>query len=247
MKKIFFSCLFLALIVVGCDQTKDYLSGLNDAPEINFFENPNAPVLSDSIKLGLSMKTSQKSYHISLKVTDKNKNIKEVVYTQLQGQGKLFQSGVQIIDNNISIKADSAKLEFDYYPAVLGQHLLRLTVVDNFNLSKSVTIQITAFDNLPPVAVFNNSRIGQRDHYEYVINAGESYDKDERFGGSLYQFEFTFLGKIVYVLAENDHQLFVIFPVDPNQTGPLIFPVAVRVQDNDGRWSAKVSQDIQVN
>lgn len=240
MKNIlfFFSCIFF-VSCAGLDETKTFLTSLNQAPQINFSTNPDIPVLSDSIKIGL--KSSQKSYRIVLKVTDKNKNLREIIYTQLAGRGQLKQDGIDIIENNISFKPDSSVLQFDYFPEVHGFHKLGLTAFDNFNLSASVSIEITSFDNLAPIAKYNWTRLGQRSRYEYEIRAGESYDRDAKYGGTIEEFEFTVQGKVLSILTTTGTSFRTIFP------GIGIYPVSVRVRDNDGKWSALIEREISVD
>lgn len=216
--------LSIAVLLFSCGETEDFLNNLNQSPQINFMGETSAPVLKDSIKL------SQVKYHISLRVTDANNNIKEVKYSQLEGTGKLLQDGVEIQSNNIKFERDSSILQFDYYPATLGLHRFSITVTDNFGLAKTAIVELTAFENLLPVSRFTARKIGQLSRYEWKFDASESYDRDARYGGVIKEYEFSVLGKVYTILS--DH-VFIIFP----QTG--IYTVSVRVKDNDGKWSTK--------
>jgi hypothetical protein len=124
-------------------------------------------------------------------------------------------------------------LDFDYYPENYGMHRLGLRAKDNFGLTSSVSVQITAFENLAPVAVVRWTKRGLRDKYHYELRANESYDRDARFGGRVEEYEYKILGVIRRVLATTDDAAYhqVIFP----QKG--IYPYEVRVRDNDGKWS----------
>lgn len=237
MKKYIFFCFIL---LVGCDETTDFLESLNEAPQINFSSNADSPVLQDSIKLGV---TSQVKYRISLRVTDKNKNISQIVYTQLSGQGRLKQRDIDIISNNITFSQEESLLVFDYYPESLGLHKLGLTVYDNFGLSNAVSIEITAFDNLLPVAMVSWTKRGDRGKYHYEIRTGESFDRDSRFGGAIVEYEYKTQGVIHQILAttEDATRYQVIFP-EKN-----IYPYEVRVRDNDGKWSAPFRGEILVD
>lgn len=241
MRKVLY--LIIMVGVAGCDLTNNFLDDLNEAPQINFTNNPNTPLLSDSIKLGLSSKTSQEKYRVVLKITDRNANISEVRYTQLAGKGRLQQGGVDILSNNVTFKRDSSVLEFDYFPEILGLHKLGITVEDDFGLSNSVSIDITAFDNLLPVAQVSWSRRGDRGRYHYEIRANESFDRDAKYGGSVEEFEYKAQGVIHRILAttENSDRYQVIF-VDKG-----IYPIEVRVRDNDGRWSSVKGGEIIVD
>lgn len=240
MKRIF----LFAVLLIGCDETTKFLDDLNEAPQINFTNNPDEPVLSDSIKL--SFKNSQVRYRITLKVTDKNRNISQVIYTQLNGKGTLKQGGVDIVDNNISFKRDSSTLSFDYEPEVLGLHKLSLKVVDSFGLSNTVSIQIVAFDNLIPVARLNFTRLGTRSRNEYELRGGESFDRDARYGGTIEEYEFTVLGKILPILATTDSKIRVVFP-DKTISNTNIYPIALRVRDNDGKWSTLIEREVNID
>lgn len=232
----------VASVIVSCDtldETQSFLSDLNQPPQINFNNNPDLPVLSDSIKIGL--KSSQEKYHIALKVSDKNKNLREIIYSQLAGKGRLKQNGIDIVGNNVTFRSDSSLLEFDYYPDVYGIHKLGLTAIDNFNLKATVSIEIVSFDNLPPVTKFNWTRLGIRSRYEYEIKAGESFDRDAKYGGMIEEYEFTVQGKVLPILATTGNSFKTIFP------DKGIYPVAVRVRDNDGKWSTLVEREISVD
>jgi hypothetical protein len=233
------TALFIIFILTSCE-TRDFLESLNEAPKINFTNNPDQLVLSDSIKL--SLKNSQEKYTISLRITDRNENIVEVLYSQLAGTGKLKQNSIDIIDNNIVFE-NSSELVFDYYPETLGIHKIGIQVKDNFGLSSSVTIQITAFDNLPPVALQRWTKRGVFGRYHYEIRATESFDKDSRFGGKIEEYEYKAQGVIRRLLAttQDADKFQVIF----DEKG--IYPFEVRVRDNDGRWSELVKDDIIVN
>lgn len=236
--------LCLLFCLSACDSTKDWLDALNEAPQLNFTNNSKEPVFIDSIKM--SLKVNQKSYPIKLRVTDKNNNIKEIRYTQLAGKGTLKQNQIDIIENNIEFKRDSAVLEFAYYPEILGEHSLALTATDEFGLSNTVTLRVIAFENLLPVAVFDFGKLGVLSPNEYFIRARDSYDQDARFGGIVEEYEFSVLGKIYSILAVNGNQIKVIFPADPEKK-PVIYPISVRVRDNDGKWSSPVEKTVTIN
>lgn len=229
--------LFVVIILFSCGETKDFLEDLNEGPQINFNGNTLEPILKDSIKI--SPVVSQIKYKIALRVTDRNNNIAEVRYDQLLGTGTLRQDDVEIISNNITFRKDSAILEFDYYPTVFGLHQFSITVKDDFGLSSKAILELTAFDNLPPRAHFTAGKLGQRSRYEWKIDARESFDRDAKYGGAVKEYEYTVLGKI-YTLLRSD--IVIIFP----QTG--IYSVAVRVKDNDGKWSDKLEiSNLQVD
>ena len=234
MKKVYFIVSIVLLALLGCDQTQDFIHTLNERPTINFMDGGDEPIVQDSIKLGL--KISQEKYPVRLRVYDANNNIREVIYIQLVGIGVLVQGSDTVVGNNIAISTDI--LQFEYYPRNLGLHKMRLTVIDNFGQSNSVTLELMAFENLPPEAAFKVSKVGQRSPLEYKIDASESFDRDERFGGGISEYEFGVQGKIFNVL---EGVLFHIFPKEG------VYAVSVRVRDNDGSWSTKKEVDLVVD
>ena len=234
MRKIVIIALMLGVLSCEDRSTKSFIESLNDPPKINFANGVEVPILSDSLKVGIG--GGRPFYRINLQVTDGNSNLNRVEYSQLAGLGTLFQDRDTIFDSNIDINADI--LEFDYYPRTLGLHEFVIEAIDNFEESNSVRVQITAFDNLPPVAKFNVQRIGQLSRYQYRIDATESFDRDSRFGGRVSEYEYSVVGKIFKVF---DSRLEFIFP----DAG--VYIVSVRVMDNDRTFSAPVELTIEVD
>lgn len=221
--------IILIIINASCDQgTMAYLESLNEGPTINFLSDSETAI-SDSIKM--SLKNSQGSYPISLNVFDTNDNIADVLFEQNIGSGMVMQSG-DTIKNRFELDSSGQVIEFDYIPNNLGFHSFKVQVKDNFGESSSVNVELTAFDNLKPVAVFKVAKKGITDRYHYRIEANESFDRDAHYGGGIARYEFTVLGRIDY--TQNQDFRDIIFPEDG------IYDIAVRVQDNDGAWSEKV-------
>ena len=225
------------MISISCDQgTTEFIEDLNNAPLINLGNGSETPVVSDSIKVNLDFKSDPDFYLIKLSVTDENNNLDRIQYTQLEGIGVLLQEGDTIRKNTVNVNSDD-ELEFEYYPQNFGNHTFLLTAIDEFEMSSSARIELVAFENLPPVAVFDVSRIGQLSGYHYKIDASESFDRDEKYGGSVVEYEYTVLDRKFSLLAD---EMEFIFP------GEGTYRIIVRVRDNNDDLSDKNELIIEI-
>jgi len=228
MKNIAFILIMCSFL--GCDQgTADYIEELNNAPLINLGNGSEKPVVSDSIKVNLDFKNDPDFYQIKLSVTDENNNLSRIEYTQLEGIGVLLQEGDTLRNNSIAVNSDD-QLKFEYYPQNYGNHTFLLTAFDAFETSSSARIELVSFENLPPVAVFDVSRIGQLSPFHYKIDASESYDRDERFGGRIVEYQYTILDRKFELLTD---EMEFIFPSEGT------YRVFVRVRDTNDALSEK--------
>lgn len=113
-----------------------------------------------------------------------------------------------------------------------------LMAKDEYGAVSKFPLEFTVFRNVAPVAVFTTSLVGISSPYEYEVNAETSYDKDVRFGGKIVLYEYTFgsytftsvLSKVRYVFGSAGQKL-----------------ISVRVKDNSGDWSPKVSLYVTLN
>ena len=119
-----------------------------------------------------------------------------------------------------------------------GQDLVTLLAKDSFVEAAKFSISFTVIRNIAPVALFTVTKIGVSSTYEYEVDASGSYDKDARFNGKIVEYEYTLanykftssLSKVRYVFGSAGQKL-----------------IRVRVQDNNGDWSAQVSQYVVLN
>ena len=70
-----------------------------------------------------------------------------------------------------------------------------------------------------------------------VMDAAGSYDRDMRFGGSIRQYEYSWLGRS---LTHDKPRQTVVFP------GIGIFPVGLRVRDTDRSWSKLFQTSVEI-
>lgn len=119
-----------------------------------------------------------------------------------------------------------------------GQDQVTLMAKDSFGEQVKFSLTFTVFRNIAPVALFTVKKIGVSSPYEYEVDASGSYDKDARFNGKIVEYEYTLanykfsstLSKIRYVFGSSGQK-----------------QIRVRVQDNNGDWSAQVSEYVVLN
>lgn len=223
--------------VAGCDERADLFEELNDPPVVNFNGTDGFTVLSDSLKTKFDLKETLKRYTISLTVFDVNDNISTVEYRHVSGNGNLYADGVEITDDKLPI-SENGVLRFEYEPLDFGDHIFNIIVADRFNEEANVEIKLVVFENLSPVSIYNSSVIGELSKYHYVIDASESFDRDEEYGGRIIVYEYTVEGRLFRI--GNDIK-YHIFP------SAGAYPIRVRVQDNNGVWSSYNDQTITIN
>lgn len=225
-------------IIIGCEEnTTQFIEGLNEAPQINLISSASdSAVLVDSIKTLIDIKEELNFYEVRLTVKDPNENLTGIAYFQLQGIGTLLQEGDTIVDRNINLKED--ELVFEYYPERYGDHVFQLVASDAFGAQNAIIVELTAFENLPPVSILSVERNGALGKYHFEFDGSESFDRDEKYGGELIEYEFSLLDKRFRVLKP---VLEYVFP------GGGVYEIDLRVKDNNGKWSNKVTEVITID
>lgn len=227
--------LLAMLVFSGCDTTLKNIEKLNVAPTLNFLTaGEDHTVLKDSFKLWKDVKYDY-PYAFTVSVHDPNENIRKVYYEKSKGLGDMYAGDEKLNGNEFEVTEN--EIRFGYLPSVHGEHELIISIEDAFEQSSSVRLQLTAFDNLRPACRFRMKKLGNYGRYEYQVDASESYDRDERFGGSITAWEFTINQKVVEL---KEAQRSVIFP------GPGVYAIEVRVKDNNGMWSEFERMDFSV-
>ncbi|MEQ8339156.1 MAG: hypothetical protein RIA62_17475 [Cyclobacteriaceae bacterium] len=189
-------------------------------------------LMEDSVKIS----GGNTNYFFELMAIDPDNNLRVVTFEILSGAGDIFQNGIPV--NHIQYDQEEI-LSLRYRPVRSGSHLLQFKIEDSFGQEASATLNLLAFENLLPVSQFELVKPAvQHDPQEYQIDASSSYDPDEKFGGGIVAYEYTFLGKNVELSSST---LGIIFP----ETG--IYDIGIRVKDNDGEWGDLKIRSFQIN
>ncbi len=122
---------------------------------------------------------------------------------------------------------------FYYLPDTIGQHIIELVFIDPYESFTSCRINLNVFWNYPPVAFFTYSV----ENGILSVDALESFDQDQDYGGYIEKYKFCLDGN--EYLLENPF-------FNQNIDSEIIHIIKLQVQDNDGEWSAVVSDIITV-
>jgi hypothetical protein len=182
-------------------------------------------VESDSIKI--ADKTGDKVYTFSFSISDEDvENLDIKTATSSMG---LFSSIIQSENANTIYTVS-------YTPNVEGRHELKINVQDRFKRTGEVSFSLYAFENLAPKSMLEIDRLPDVNLREYMIDASNSYDMDEKYGGAVGLYKF-FIGEQEITLQES--ALKFVFPASLTQV-----KIGLQVMDNDGTWSERVEDEI---
>jgi len=204
--------LFLC-VVASCDNHSDYFETIDRHPVMELLGPTveHGSYLRDSLKLNHVMEVNFKmvaSSPVTISYT-KNDN-----YSLLLDKQTIQVRGLKVSEN-----------------------LILISVEDIYRKQYEDTIRISIFDNLPPVAIMDYDITQFDSSYTLTLNGSLSFDKDERFGGSISSYEFVVNGQHY---ASSSSKL--MYSVNKGQTYTIHF----RVQDNDLVWSNDVVTYIQI-
>lgn len=221
--------IFCFLVVLSSCLRIDQIEQMNSQPIILI--NGQKSMIRDSMKLT----NDGRQYQVKIRVEDPDFNQKSISFEILSGQGNVFQNGIST--NEIQLDKFE-NLSLSYGPNRTGTHILSFHADDAFEQSSSNNLELFVFDNFLPIARFELVKPAiQHDPLEYRIDASHSYDQDEKFGGGIILFNYTFLGKSVELTSE---KIGVIFP----EAG--IYDIGLRVQDSDNGWSNTTIKSVQI-
>lgn len=214
--------LLFAIGIAACDSTLEDFAKLDVSPAISLRLN----LESDSVKI--ADKTGEKVYTFSFTISDEDaENLNINTATTSIG---VF-SGITQSDN-----ADTL-YSVDYTPNVEGWHDLTIYVQDRFNRQAEVNFRLFAFENLVPKGILTIESLPDTTLREYVFDASQSYDLDEKHGGAVTLYKFL-IGEEENTLEENTMKF--VFPQNLSEA-----KVGLQVMDNDGTWSEKVEETVR--
>ena len=233
MKKLIY-IFFAGLVFTACDDRDKYIESLDTPPNMTFEKGET--VISDSIKM--SLKNSEKRFSTVIKISDVEKNLKEVTYSFEKGSGKIYIDGVL---QSSPFKVVNSSFKLDFEPSAIGYSRINLTATDDFKKSSTVLLELFGFTNMLPVVRFAREdvkKIGVVDNLEYEIDASRSYDGDAEHGGTLVNYKYKINGIETILPLSKMKTIF-------SKAGS--YNIEVSVQDNDGDWSQVSAQVIGVN
>lgn len=234
MKSIhYISIALLAVTSLSCDKRFDFLSGVNLAPEIYFNGNKGKISITDSLKT--SIKTGKSSYAFSLNYSDPEKELKAVAIKIIGGDGVLKKDGVQISGIDASTPGGS----YEFEPKGGTNYTLSFTATDAFDKSTTAELKLAVFNNLPPVAVLEVTKLGINSLYEYQLDARKSRDRDVNSGGAVKLYHYVINGTTDFTTSQSTIRY--DFPGLGGQE------IKLNVIDNDGTSSPVITFVLTIN
>ena len=222
MTKVTSILLFLSLTAVSCSDRYEYFEKVNQPPSLYFVKNNDlTPELTDSIKI-----SRHPYYPIKIQVTDSTSEIASLKFEVARGNGEMFYKNNVLKSNNLNTHNSSISLK--WVPADSGVHELAFIATDRFKKSKKATLRLFCFNNLPPVARLNVIPLQKESRFEYLLDASESYDQDQNWGGYIISYRFQING---VTISTTEPSVKYIFP------SPGTYSVYLSVKDEQGELS----------
>lgn len=199
--------LFAAIAMCSCNETYDPFEGDNRAPEIRTrspYQSQYSFFTEDSVKIG-------HTYELQVSIEDEGR----------------VEVSTHCTNPDWTSAYDGET--FSVTPSGGGETDIIVRATDVYLESISARIHIVCFDNIAPVAKASCDVIAILTPYERMINASESFDPDQKYGGGIEAYEFTIGG--IQTAINDDGYIYHVFP----ESGK--YRIKVRVRDNDGVWS----------
>ena len=199
------------LLSAACDKREDYFLGHNNLPRI---------IIS-----------CQNGIRIDENIVDTIKiDHKRIYHYEIEDEEHL-DLAYETTGQDLYLMVKNGTVEYRGLGA--GKTQLVLKTKDSFRATDQRTINVETIRNWLPVAKMEIKKIGIASPNEVEIDAGASYDPDQRFGGKIVMYEYelhnyTFkspLPRIRYIFGSNGQK-----------------KIGLRVQDNDEDWSEQIIQ-----
>lgn len=151
--------------------------------------------------------------------------------------GFIRYQGKIINDSEVGI-GRSGKGVLEYEATEPGTTSFVVEVSDPNQQKGSAEVSLFIFENMPPVAMLQLAQTDEVAPHQVQIDATQSYDTDHRWNGVIEQWEFTI--DDFYTTTLEQPTIEYIFPEAGEYT------IHLRVKDNDGAWSERVTKTITV-
>lgn len=224
----------LILVLNACNNNNSGLTGEEATPYDGL-----APVIkvgNDAFDLRDTMKfTVQQEYVFSFTIED-DQTERILKVNKLQN-GLLFFQGKIMNDAETNISGiQSGQITFRALQP--GLFNFNVSVEDPQGLSSSIVIELNVLDNMLPVARMQITQTAEVSPYQIAVDAAQSYDQDERWGGQVKAYEFTV--DEFYSTETIRPKLEYIFP----EVGT--YRIVLRVKDNDDEWSEALTRQVSI-
>jgi hypothetical protein len=120
----------------------------------------------------------------------------------------------------------------EIYPDTVYNGIIKLilSVEDELQNKTTAECEIVVLENQPPVVIEKITKLDNLSPYEIQVDLSESYDQDERFGGEVKEYWYSFSAN--YILEDQKREVIRYIYGSPGQK-----KITVKCKDNDGAWS----------
>jgi hypothetical protein len=225
----------MSVAILGCADTYEFIP--NNAPVLKVNGNDHATIV-DSVKI--SLKYGNNPYDLSVFVQDLEKQ-KVKLSGHVSSLGVLEDRDGNVVDGELPLEGSTVQLWF--VGNDVGNTTVHFTATDELGKSRSVSLNLFVFLNLPPVADFTYANTKTAGPYYMEYDASKSYDADKTFHGEIQLYRYTVTGTVGgqdYIEVIDSKIPFV----KHNLPGVGGYDILLEVFDNDG---AKASKTQHVN
>ena len=232
MKKYIYFVLII-FTLNACDDLGDAVEDTDTAISIGFKKGSTLVTsITDSVKISLKSQKKAKAYDFVLK--DADNKVTNVTYKFVTGDGEVFQSRA-ITSGALSTKAGTTQLSIE--PINLGMNVIEFKATDKLNRIATATLELIAFENIPPQAVLSSGRRLGKGFFHYYISGKNSVDGDQKYGGGIVKYIYTVEGKTI---ESDKSEIYWVF----GDYGD--YEVTLQVQDRDGAKSTIQRSNITI-
>ena len=217
MKHFVILQILILVLFSACNTSEDYFAQFNQKPEITvkgILDNDFYRKEIDSIKIN-------HEYHLYYKINnEENEKLKAYV----------------TCDNIFTYKIDNEKITILSKKKETGK--FKIYTKDSFGATDELTIKITCFVNLQPVPILEIEDIpGFK--FEKKLNASQSYDTDNEYGGGISLYRFFVNGKEF----EKTYHTYMDYTFPSSGQ----YEIGLQVKDTDGQWSDRVNKTLIID
>ena len=218
-------CCSVFIILAACDNRKDIFKKEIGSNRLTLTLNSGQTM---EVTQGNTLDSAKIDKPYSLRFAFEAKYKIQVLVTLTDPLGK------EIIKKEMNYAGD-----ITFVPTLLGSYQLVFSTSDIYGQTHQTQVNITCFENLPPVAVLKTFIEGRT----ITLDASESYDRDAIYGGGLVEYFFALTDGQGVTRTYSQQDPFLRLTLN---AGDYFIYLKVRDNEPQGVWSEEVSTRITI-
>lgn len=236
IKKLSLYLTLIASTVTGCSDRDDGFREFNSKPSIQIVKTQADTLalvnsFTDSIRYFSDTTTY---YNVRLRMGDADENLYRCQVLIDSGRIEAYYKGD--VMSNPSLRVDQEFVDLSLIPRQIGKNNITFRLEDKFNEISEAKLNLFVFDNLLPIADFQESA-SNPEIREYSFDASSSYDQDSNFGGEIVAYEWNING---FKFTTPEPVVKHVF----GQGGT--YTIQLRVMDNNEAFSQVIEKTISI-